>query len=69
MPYGWRKAMIVVFCNDDSCIHNRSGCCCSDAISIKVKLGEFRSGERLRYPNCQNYKEKLKEKNNECSEK
>lgn len=53
------------FCNDDSCIHNRSGYCYSDVISVKVKLGEFRSGERLRYPTYQDYKEKLKEENNE----
>ncbi len=49
--------MILVFCDNDSCIHNRSGCCYSDVISIEVKLGEFQSGERLRYPTCQDCKE------------
>ena len=49
--------MITVFCDNDSCIYNRSGCCYSDVISVEVKLGEFRSGERLRYPTCQECKE------------
>ncbi len=51
--------MISVYCDNDSCIHNnRSGeCCYSGSISIEIKLGEFRSGERLRYPTCQECKE------------
>jgi len=50
--YGGR-GLVAVFCDHEGCIHNKGGGCSLNVISIEMKFGEFRSGERVCYPACQ----------------
>lgn len=48
--------MMIVFCNDSTCVHNRNGNCSLIAIELEVREGEFKEGKREVFNACQNYR-------------
>ncbi len=46
---------MIVFCDDHECIYNQDGSCKNECISIGMKFGEFRSGNRICYHACQDF--------------
>lgn len=50
--------MDYVYCNCDECAYNRDRTCGKESISISWTIsGEFRCGERVSYPVCEDYQE------------
>lgn len=49
---------MIVFCDDDTCVHNRNGNCSLIAIELEMRGGEFKDGKQEIFNSCKNYKEK-----------
>ena len=50
---------IVVFCNDDTCIHNQNGSVCGNRmLTLEKEFGEFEKGKHKVYVACQDYRSK-----------
>ncbi len=51
--------MVIVFCYEDTCIHNNQDSTCTcESITIDKEFGEIEQGRHVVHPTCQNYRSK-----------
>ena len=50
--------MMIVFCENTSCVHNDGQACKLSVITLSLEYGEMKEGQRTIHNACQNYRGK-----------